>query len=234
MRKPRGSAPKRKKPDRTILRTHNSMKRFVDKVNRGQMFFTRECLDFGTRAAIDKWLSRRVKDGTLKRLARGCFMLNDGSKTPAAKEIAAGKEWAFGKQVFTQGVNCLRQFFDFEHKETALSYATNGASSKFESVHGTITYKAYAPRKLTLGDTTVGKIIRALWHHRDAQFATAVWLMLQDLLGRTHRQALRNCGRIMPTWLVKIVKYGVGSMDRLPADLEALLASLRPAARRRT
>jgi hypothetical protein len=213
-----------------------NMSRFMNTLRPGQMFFTRDCLNFGTRASIDKYLSRKVKDGTLKRLARGCFMLRGrGARIPSQQAIAMGKAKAFGKTLFSHGINCLKEFFQFEHPDTVTSYATNGDTSSFWSVRGRIKMRKYAQRKLTLGESPVGRVVRALWHYMNRFYATRLWEIMVEterVRGQELQELRRQC-HLMPAWMVDIVKYGVPfRQDTVTPEQEKLLQSLKPRVRR--
>jgi hypothetical protein len=209
------------------------MRRFITGLKPNQMFFTRDCLDFGQRDTIDKILSRWVIDKTLVRLARGCFMVNKRDAViPTIDQIAEGKANAFKRRIFVHGVTALKEFFTVEKSSTENVYAIDGATSSFGSIHGRIYFKAYAPRKLSLGDTPVGLAIRALWHHRHWAFAWRLWNILRLRLHRTEREQLRNSCAIMPAWLVDIVVYGLSlPHEVIPPDLEDILSALRPKSR---
>lgn len=225
----------KKKPQATSsgIAPSLQMTRFVNQLKPGQIFVTGDCVNFGSRDAVDQWLSRQVRKGRLLRVARGAFVLNvPGIQLPSTEEIAEAKAKRFGKKLFTHGVNALKEFFVFESEATKNSFATDGATTSFESVHGRISLQTYAPRKLTLGDTTVGKLIRALWHHRKPEITTRLWHAVREVIGRTERQALFNSCHILPEWAVKIIKYNTPIWDPIDCDVEQLIASFVPRVRR--
>ena len=53
--------------------TSAHIRRYIFSLTDNAIFSTREFLNFGKRAAIDKCLSRLVKRGEIIRLARGLF-----------------------------------------------------------------------------------------------------------------------------------------------------------------
>ena len=215
-------------PDEDGIGPSSRILKFINSLKPGEMFFSRDCLNCGQRNTIDKCLSRLVRSGFLIRLAFGCFMQDvPGAKTPTKDEMAFGKAKAFGRRVFVHGVNALKEFVHVDAPHTANSVATDGASSSFISLHGRITSKSYAPRKLGLGDSVTGLLIRSLWHFKSPPFATRAWEIIRDVLGHTERAALRESCHIMPAWLVDIVKYGAKSDDELTKTQTALLNSMR-------
>lgn len=217
-----------------VSQTTSRVKKLLSQIRAegGRLFFTRECLDFGRRSAVDTCLSRMVTEGTLERVAYGSFILA-GYPRPTQDQIAAGKAKAFGRVICSHGVTALKEFFNFDNPETDTSYATDGATSSFRtSDYGMIHLKQYAPRKLTLGDTPVGKIIRALWHCKTLEFASRLWALLQERIGRAEREALRRSCHIMPTWMVDLVLHNVRSSSPIPEHQQLLLASLTPRVRR--
>src|SRR5215472_2800695 len=61
-------------------------------------FTTRDCLIYGVRAAVDQTLYRLVKNGTIRRLARGIFV-RDERKYFSAYKIAKLRAEAFGRKI---------------------------------------------------------------------------------------------------------------------------------------
>jgi hypothetical protein len=214
--------------------TPERIKNFISSLKLDEVFFTRDCLNFGQRNAVDQCLSRMVRGGDILRLAFGCFMKNRvGAKVPSKDEIAIGKAKAFGRTLYSRGIKALKEFADFQEPKTRTSFATDGDNSSFTSVRGIVHLKRYAPRKLMLKDSVTGLLIRALWEFRSPAFATELWAVLKDFLGRSEKAALWNSCHIMPAWLVDIVKYQKIYEDHLSLEQAAIIASLNHRVRRK-
>jgi hypothetical protein len=210
-------------PDLTTTR----IKRFINSLRPSQTFFTRDVLQLGPRNSVDKCLSRMVQTNTITRLARGYFLPNKpNAKVPSLEEIAKGKAKAFKRSIEMHGINAIKIFFENCKTDCARTFATNGNSSSFQSVHGRIVLVGMAPRKLALGNTEHGLLIRALWHFRKPALATVMYAMLRPTLGRRLRNTLRQSADVMPAWLTNIIIWADSYMHELEPEDEDWLAPL--------
>ncbi len=100
--------------------TSSQIRRHIFRLHDNAIFSTREFLNFGKRAAVDKCLSRLVKRGEIIRLARGLFKRFDGNTLPLTRIVADCKAKAFGKQIVTHALDAA-----------TIIYSINGHSSKF-------------------------------------------------------------------------------------------------------
>ncbi len=119
------------------------VRRYINRLSPNTIFSTQEVLQYGTRAAIDKALSRLVKNGHIIRIARGLFRKEDYDvPLPPIIEIAKFKAQAFNKEIFTKDVN-TEAISDLES-----TFLTNGRSSSLRYGNTFIRLKGISPKKL--------------------------------------------------------------------------------------
>jgi len=77
--------------------TASDIRRHIFGLPARQPFSTRDCLVYGKRSAVDQELYRLVKNGEIRRLARGLFV-RDQKIEFSVFEIANLKAQAFGRK----------------------------------------------------------------------------------------------------------------------------------------
>ncbi len=120
------------------------VREFVKSIGTEHAFTRARVLECGAPNAVDIELCRLVKNGVLKRLALGVFMLacNAESFCPSMAELARIKAERFGKQIFDKAKNaCVPE---------SNTYFTDGCRSSFKSVHGIVKLKHLAAAKRLL------------------------------------------------------------------------------------
>jgi hypothetical protein len=168
----------------------------------GKLFSTRDCLNFGTRAAVDQALYRLVNDGVITRIARGLFARIAGNTPiPTAVEIAEAKASAFHRRLYAHAEKALQQFRMHKPSKSKHQFATDGDTTSFLTIRGRIFLKHYAMRKLKLEDTKPGLAIRALWSVRLPDLMPDVLPDVVNYLNREEKQTLRHSCEIMPWYI---------------------------------
>lgn len=144
--------------------------KYLELLQEGQMFATRDILHLGIRPTIDVITHRLVKSEVITRLANGLFMKGDGkdeTTMPTAEEIARAKGRAFDRDVSPIDQNMADKMRLDVRSKGRRFFATNGRSTSFWSSRGRIHLLGMAPRKITLRDSRVGTQLRTLWRAGD-------------------------------------------------------------------
>jgi hypothetical protein len=141
------------------------VKRYINLLPEGQIFTTRDVLQFGMRAAVDKALQRLIFKDFIVRLARGVFVKEGSRRTIYSDlEIAHAKAAAFGRRILLAPIAVAdpdsRNFGEPTCNQT---FYIDGHTSSFKIGDRTITFKHSAPRKLRMTSTRSGEVARALW-----------------------------------------------------------------------
>lgn len=194
--------------------TSSHIRRYINRLTDNDIFSTREFLNFGKRAAVDKCLSRLVKRGDIIRLARGLFKKFDGNSLPIAYVVALHKARAFGKQIVMHANDaakvCKLTLSNNDTKNKDMSepswviqstYSINSHSSQFHYGKRLIRFCGISARKMFLGDSPVGLTIRALWHLGKYNCNERAIMIALLTFSRQQRQELRQSAHLMPAWL---------------------------------
>jgi len=185
------------------------IRRYINLLPEGQIFTTRDVLQFGLRAAVDKALQRLIFKNRIRRLARGVFVKDRFScRNFSDLEIAHAKAAAFGRRIllapFTVDDPDSRIFGEPACNET---FYIDGHSSTFKIGDRTITFQHSAPRKLRMTSTKAGEIARGLWDLGRRVVDKSIVNNANLLLRGDDRFVLRKNIRWMPAWLSDQVKF---------------------------
>jgi hypothetical protein len=185
----------------------NFVRRFIFNLPEGETFTTRDCLNFGLRSAVDRALSRLVRSGIIRRLARGVFAFDpEGLRQYSDFEIAKLKAEAFGRKIAKHPSAIAGELkIDTEdarqQPQDQAIFSTDGHTSKFRVGDRTIHLKRSSTRKMRLANTKAGHAVRALWHlgKRAVSGETVIQALLN--FNRLDRLDLKRSTRWIPSWL---------------------------------
>lgn len=176
---------------------------FTTRLAPNETFHTSQLLSFGTRWAVDQALCRMVKNGVLRRLARGLFVVNTATaELITAIEVAQHKARAFGNQIIEHATDAAYRLGILPEGNRATTFASSGSSSSF-LFHGKtrIFFKRVSARKRKLAESTMGDVLRSLWQIGDHDDILRDMMRADELIGRSDRQELPSLAGLMPTWL---------------------------------
>jgi hypothetical protein len=174
----------------------------------GGTFTTRDCLGYGARAAVDQALSRCVKNGLIRRLARGVFVKDpDQECTFTPIEIATLKAKSFGHTITKHASTIAFELGLKVGDSTEPTFATDGQSSSFRMGDLRIHLKGTAPRKLRLHQGKAEKTLRALWHMGKKEVDPYVIERAAMYFLRSDREEMLDLMRWIPGWLCDSFKF---------------------------
>jgi Family of unknown function (DUF6088) len=187
------------------------IRRYIALLEEGEIFTTRDVLQFGMRAAVDRALSRLVCAERIRRLARGVFVkVSTFKREYSDLEIATAKAQAFGRKIIKAPLAVINPVCPgFARPACDKTFYIDGHSSKFKIGDTTITFRHSAPRKRQLSKTKAGETARALWY-LGPKLADSYALQNATLwfqLSGDDRIVFRKNIRWMPAWLSDLVKY---------------------------
>ncbi|MDX2108574.1 MAG: hypothetical protein SFY67_19425 [Candidatus Melainabacteria bacterium] len=190
-----------------------------------QPFTTRELLNYGNRSAIDNCIYRMIQEGEIHRITRGVFVRAKtfGGKRPyyTQREIAEIKANSFGRKLQTHpfkkakeiavrlglikpGQKWIKECDEFES-----TYEISGPSSSFLFDGKRIYFKKTTRRKIQLGDSRAGLVIRALWYNgfwnRFALWGFEAQRKAYQGLYGLDRREIHESSALMPAWLSDIL-----------------------------
>ncbi len=181
------------------------------------VFTTRDFLNYGSRAAVDKAVSRLVKSEEIIRVAWGVF-IKAGSKMPDVATVAMVKAQSFGRTIVKHSTDILKGLGfsqtleegqaaleeDGNGKrgvENILKFSTDGKSSSFSFAGWKVQFISVTPRKMQLSKTKAGQVLLALWELGKDLCSPQVIEQASRTLYRTDKEEVRKSGRLMPAWL---------------------------------
>jgi len=192
--------------------------KFVGELQTSQIFITRECLTFGTRAAVDSVLWNMVSRGLIIRLANGVFVRNDiGMKMPSLAQIIKAKARAHVRQAIPHGADLAllfklapkprRRVKNQKDKSTRDKYAVVaccaviGDTTRFNTIYGRVEFRRTPARKFYLGKDKSSQVLAAWWA---SSCETKLERLINDhlcRLGKIEKKRFKEVGAWAPAWI---------------------------------
>ncbi|OZB30989.1 MAG: hypothetical protein B7X51_09650 [Pseudomonas sp. 34-62-33] len=174
----------------------------------GGLLSPKEFLHLGSRAAIDKTLSRLTQEGKLLRVSRGAYVKPHrgrfGVRPPSTESVLQGIETSCGETVVAHGAaeaNALGLSTQVPIQEVFL---TSGASRTLHLGSRCVELKHGNRWQLLLGKRPAGKVIRALsWLGPEA--APAALKLLHSRLPEAEWEAVCAARAALPSWMAKLI-----------------------------
>lgn len=176
------------------------IRQFVHQLPLEQIFSTRECLNFGSRGAVDQALSRLVRQKEIVRLARGLFVRAQ-EFLPSAIEVCRAKARAFGKEIAIDGQNAASEFKLSERRPD--TFLVSGCSSSFAYFGGRIEMKNASAKKMKMADNPSALAIRALWYAGKELVCSELVMRVLSKLTAAEVAVIRSSRQWMPAWLAQ-------------------------------
>jgi len=198
--------------------------RHIYGLEKGEPFTTRDLLNYGKRSAIDDCMYRLVKEGVVHRITRGVFVRRgENGKHPVftQREVAEIKANSFGRKLQTHPFKKAKEIAirlglikpgekwigECERLET--TYEISGPSSSFVYDRKRIFLKKTTRRKIQLGDSKAGLVMRALWYN-------GYWNKLELISSEAQEKAykglyagdkmeIHRSSALIPAWLSDIL-----------------------------
>ncbi len=186
----------------------------IEAIPRGEPFTTKEFYGFGTRAAIDKALSRLAQDGKIERVTRGVYVYPRESRFvgrvgPDPLRVASAIARATGATFQVQGAEAARQLGLSKHVPMQPVFLTSGPSRCFRLGKLLVRMRHACPRKLAMAGRPAGMALAALRYLGKARVAQETLEVLRCRLPAVEFEALQTALAMMPAWLVDVFhEYG--------------------------
>ena len=208
----------------TQLGVTKKIRRHLRTLEIDEPFTTRDLLNYGNRSAIDDCIYRLIQEGTIHRITRGVFVKRrDNGTYPVftQREVAEIKAGSFGRKLQSHpfkkakeiairlGLIKPGQKWIGECEKLETTYEISGPTSSFMYQGKRIFLKRTTRRKIQLGDSKAGLVMRALWYNGfwnrlvlmgfDAQRIACQGLYAGD------RREIHQSSRLIPAWLSDIL-----------------------------
>ena len=177
----------------------------------GHVFSPSDFTNLGSRAAVDKVLSRLTASGTLRRIARGLY---DRPRThallgpllPAADEIARALAGKGSLRLQPSGAYAANLLGLSEQVPLKLVFLTDGASRTLPIGNQIITLKHTTPRNMATAGRISGLVIQALRYLKQANVDEQILTQLRKRLSNEDKSVLLADAQLAPVWIAEIMR----------------------------
>ena len=178
----------------------------------GGLLSPKEFLHLGSRAAVDKTLSRLAQEGQLMRVSRGAYVApcqgRFGARPPSTESVMLAIEASGGETVVANGAAEANALGLTTQVPTREVFITSGPSRKLQLGNRCVELKHGNRWQLLLGKRPAGMAIRALdWLGPEA--APAAIKQLRTKLSEPEWAAVRSARAMLPSWMAKVVSEGM-------------------------
>lgn len=168
-----------------------------------------EFLDLGSRAAVDQAMSRLVKKGTLRRVARGVYsypevssLIGELSPQPAAVAQALARRGS--QRLLPSGAYAANQLGLTEQVSAKVEYLTDGRSRQVMIKRLPVTLRQTSTKNLATAGRVSGTVIQALkFLRREHVGHEAVQILRGRLTPAEKRQLVKDIP-LAPAWMAPI------------------------------
>lgn len=200
-------------PDRVMSRVRAS--------GRGSVFTPGDFLSVAARSAVDQALSRLVKGGQLRRLARGLYDFPKvhpklGALSPATDDVAHALARETGSQVQISGARAANALGFSMQVPAQSTYLTDGPPRRVVLGKRVVDLRHASPKHLIAPGSPAGTVVQALRHVGPGGAADIVQLAARQL-STNDKKTLASTAFQAPAWmrptLVLIANAGATDTD---------------------
>jgi hypothetical protein len=200
-------------PDRVMKRVRVS--------GRGSVFTPSDFLTVAARSAVDQALSRLVKGGQLRRLARGLYDFPKvhpklGALSPAPDDVARALARATASQVQIAGARAANALGLSTQVPAQSTYLTDGPSRRVVLGKRVVDLRHASPKHLVAPGSPAGMVVQALRHVGPARAADVAQVAARRL-SANDKKTLASTAVQAPAWmrptLVSIANAAAADID---------------------
>ncbi|MFD9902259.1 DUF6088 family protein [Mesorhizobium sp. NPDC059025] len=184
-------------PDRVMKRVRAS--------GRGSVFTPTDFLAVAARAAVDQALSRLVKGGQLRRLARGLYDFPKlhpklGPLSPAPDDVAQALARETGSQVQIAGARAANALGLSTQVPAQSTYLTDGPSRRVVLGKRVVDLRHASPKHLIAPGSPAGTVVQALRHVGPVRAADVAQVAARRL-SANDKKKLASTAIQAPAWM---------------------------------
>ena len=184
-------------PDRVMKRVRAS--------GRGSVFTPSDFLTVAARSSVDQALSRLVKGGQLRRLARGLYDFPKlhpklGALSPAPDDVAHALARETGSQVQISGARAANALGLSTQIPAKSTYLTDGPSRRVVLGKRVVDLRHASPKHLIAPGSPAGTVVQALRHVGPVR-AADVAQVAAHRLSATDKKTLASTAVQAPAWM---------------------------------
>jgi hypothetical protein len=172
---------------------------------RGSVFTPSDFLAVAARSAVDQALSRLVKGGQLRRLARGLYDFPKvhprlGALSPAPDDIAQALARETGSQVQIAGARAANALGLSTQVPAQSTYLTDGPSRRVVLGKRVVDLRHASPKHLIAPGSPAGTVVQALRHVGPLRAADVVQVAARRL-SDNDKKTLASTAVQAPAWM---------------------------------
>ena len=197
------------------MSTTSAIRTRIKKLPRGKMFTSSHFTAHGSPGAVDRALSRIVREGEIERLSRGVFVRPRKSRfvgkvfpgvTDVVRVIARKK----GETIQVHGAEAARRFGLTTQVPTAHVFHTNASSRQVRIGKTTVRLiRTSNHRRLQFAGEPAGLALAALWYLGKDSVTPEAVVKVRAALSPEEFEKLRSAS--LPAWMTKTL--GAVSQD---------------------
>ena len=187
------------------MSTAEAIRTDIRKLPRGRPFTTSRFAAYGSRGAVDRALSRIVREGAIEHLSRGVFVRPRrnrfvGSVLPDVAEIVRVIARDNGETVQVHGAEAVRRF-GFSTQVPTTSVFHTSASSRSIRVGNTTVRMVHTSnrRRLQFAGEPAGLALAVLWYLGKDNVTRETVARIESAIGPEQFAKLRSAD--MPAWM---------------------------------
>ncbi|KTE27470.1 MULTISPECIES: DUF6088 family protein [Alphaproteobacteria] len=188
---------------------------------RGSVFTPSDFLTVAARSSVDQALSRLVKGGQLRRLARGLYDFPKlhpklGALSPAPDDVAHALARETGSQVQISGARAANALGLSTQVPAQSTYLTDGPSRRVVLGKRVVDLRHASPKHLIAPGSPAGTVVQALRHVGPVRAADVAQVAARRL-SANDKKTLASTAVQAPAWmrptLVSIAHAAVADID---------------------
>lgn len=188
---------------------------------RGSVFTPSDFLTVAARSSVDQALSRLVKGGQLRRLARGLYDFPKlhpklGALSPAPDDVAHALARETGSQVQISGARAANALGLSTQVPAQSTYLTDGPSRRVVLGKRVVDLRHASPKHLIAPGSPAGTVVQALRHVGPVRAADVAQVAARRL-SANDKKTLASTAVQAPAWmrptLVSIADASVADID---------------------
>ncbi len=184
---------------------------------RGSVFTPTMFLDLGSRAAIDKILSRFSQKGLIRRLFRGLYDLPEnhpvmGKLYPSPDTVAKAIAERDSTKILPSGAYAANLLGLSTQVPAQIIFLTDGASRSVKVGGHTITLRRTTPKNMATAGRISGLVIQALKYIGKDHVDSSTVQMLTETLNEADKEQLLKDLIFAPSWIGNIIRKITGKI----------------------
>jgi hypothetical protein len=184
--------------------------RIIDK-KRGWVFTPSHFLDLGSRDAVDQGLSRLVRSGAIRRLARGLYDYPREDQTfgdgpPGVDRIAAALAEKDNLKIQPSGAYAANLLGLSDQVPAKIVFLTDGSTRMVQVGNWHIRLKKTTPKNMATAGRMSGLVIQALRYMGQENVDDKAIKKLKRKLSVEDKEQLITDLRFAPAWIGEVVK----------------------------